>query len=82
MSFLKWVKLFFKDSCGADINFGYLSEFFNCERGCRQGDPLSPYLFIVRVELLSFADKRNKDINGISINNIKYFSMLMTLILH
>ena len=51
------------------INNGHLSHFFNLERGCQQGDPLSPCLFIIGVELLSLKLKRNPDIQGITIND-------------
>ena len=71
-SLRKWVKLFFNDSSSANLNFGYLSDFFKCERGCRQWDPISPYLFILCVELLSLAVKRNENIKGIKINNVEY----------
>ena len=42
------------------------------ERGCRQGDPLSPYIFLLCAEILSLMLKENKDIKGIKIGNIEY----------
>jgi hypothetical protein len=54
------------------INSGYMSSFFKPSRGLRQGCPLSPYLFVIIVEVLAQSICLNQRINGLNINNNKY----------
>jgi hypothetical protein len=70
-SVCKWFELFYSKANSCVINNGHMSNFFSLERGCRQGDPLSPYLFIIGVELLSLKLKANQDIHGIIINEVE-----------
>ena len=45
---------------------------FSVSSGVRQGDPLSPYLFIICAELRADAINQNGQIKGISVNNIEF----------
>ena len=51
------------------INGGNTTQYFNLERGARQGDPVSAYIFIIALEILFILIKSNNDIQGLEIFN-------------
>ena len=59
---------FYKNIQSCVINNGITSNYFTIERGVRQGDPLSPYLFVVAVETLAITIRQNSKIKGITID--------------
>ena len=36
------------------VNGGYTTQYFHLESGAQQGDPISAYIFILTLEVLSF----------------------------
>ena len=64
----QWIGSFYSNIKSSVIVNGKASSSFSIERGCRQGDPISPYLFILCVEVLACKIRQNKDIKGIKIS--------------
>ena len=66
---IKWFNIVYKDAQSCVINNGKYSKFFTLGRGCRQGDPWSPYIFILSIEPLAQYIKQHGHITGITFGN-------------
>ena len=71
-SIIQWINTFYNNIIACIIVNGQVSEWFNILRGCRQGDPSSPYIFILCAEILALLIRSNKDIKGITIDGTEY----------
>ena len=65
----QWVKLFYTEIASCVMVNGKYSEYFPIKRGVRQGDPLSPYLFLLCAEVLAQTIRENESIKGIQLGN-------------
>ena len=68
-SLIRWIQIFYKNISSTVMNNGYTTPPFKIFRGVRQGDPLSPYLFIICLEILAINIRLDKDIHGIIVGN-------------
>ena len=68
----RWIETFYNSITASVIQCGHMSEFFNIGRGCRQSDPLSPYIIILCAEFLAVKIRQNRNIKGIRINDTEY----------
>ena len=61
---IKWIKTFYNNIKSTVIVNNKPTPWFQIGRGCRQGDPISPYIFLLCCEILAHMIRQNKDIKG------------------
>ena len=68
-SFIQWIRTFYSNVSACVINNGFPTNYFGVDWGVRQGDPLSPLLFILCLEVMACSIRQNDKIQGIKIKN-------------
>ena len=70
--FIEWIKMLLKSQESCVINAGQTTKYFTLERGARQEDPISAYIFILALEIFFVFIKFNKKVDGINISDHEY----------
>ena len=65
-TFMKRMKTLLNNQISCVINGGFTTKNFKLDKGARQGDPISAYLFILVLKIVFNLIKQNKDIHGLS----------------
>ena len=71
-SFINWIETILNKPESCVINSGKTTQYFQLNRGARQGDPISAYLFILVMEVLFTLIKNNEKIQGLDILNYRF----------
>ena len=66
IDFVSWIKTILKNQESCIINGGKTTKYFKLERGARQGDPISAYLFILVLEIFFIFVKNNPKVKGLN----------------
>ena len=64
---IKWVEMLLYDFTAVTNHCGNISKYFQINRGCRQGDPIASYLFIICIEILAIRLRGDPNIEGFKI---------------
>ena len=65
-TFIKWVKTLLNNQESCIINGRFTTKYFKLDKGTRQGDPISAYLFVLVLEIVFNLIKQNKDMHGLT----------------
>ena len=66
-NFVDWIKILLNNEESCVKNGGHTTNYFKLEKGARQGNPISGYLFILALEIFFIMIKTNKNTHGLNI---------------
>ena len=72
VAFINWVKILILNQESCVYNAGTSTGYFKLDRGCRQGDPISAYLFILVIEIFFQMVRNDPSVEGLNILNLEY----------
>ena len=72
--FVNLIKIMFQCPTSTVLNNGFWSDWFYPTRGNRQGDPISPLLFTLTIEILGIKLRANPNIKGINTARSSFLS--------
>ena len=72
-SFIKWIRVLYEKQESCVLNGGHSTGYFPLQRGVRQGDPISAYLFIITIEVFFNMVRNNPKIEGLNIHILNIF---------
>ena len=67
---IKWVEILLHNFQAVVNHCGNVSSRFNIARGCRQGDPIASYLFIICIEILAHRLRNDQSVKGFQVGNL------------
>ena len=77
--FIKWVKSLLNNQELCIIDGEFTTKYFRLDKGTRQCDPTSAYLFTVVLEIVFNLIKQNKNIHGLAFFDHTFFVNSMIL---
>ena len=69
---IRWFDTLCFEAASVIVYNGHISKRIPLERSCRQGDPLSPYIFVIVMGALLERIKENPKIAGVKLGNLEF----------
>ena len=67
-SLIDWIRVLYKNPKCRVVSNNFLSPLFDVKKGVKQGDPLSPTIFILCTECLAIVLRQSRQYKGITLN--------------
>ena len=64
---IRWINILLNNFKAVINHCGNVSDSFIIERGCRQGDPIACYLFIICIEFLAHKLREDEEVKGFEV---------------